>query len=191
PGERLPLVVATHAAGPFRAAEMRWVAGGSHVPLDSLAMLCAQIEAWDGMPAAPDALAHASAEAQAAARRRVQQMTEQAEARVQAGLARQVEAATHRLQRELARYLMVMNAAPNDPNTRWYELMQPSSRDSSTATRLRTCLDRLGGYPVWDPAVLSDARNVVRRLTEPQRRARIAGSEIDAALNDPRWIARS
>lgn len=51
------------------------------------------------------------------------------------------------------------------------------------------CHTRLGGYPDWDRRTLEDARAVARQLTESQRRARIAGSEIDAALNDPRWTA--
>lgn len=48
----------------------------------------------------------------------------------------------------------------------------------------------LGGYPTWDDESVRGLGQFVGKLTENQRRARLLGKELDAALEDPRWAAR-
>jgi len=48
---------------------------------------------------------------------------------------------------------------------------------------------RLGGEPVWDVGVCRELDEFVRGLAPNRRQARMLGSELDAALRDPRWIA--
>jgi hypothetical protein len=47
--------------------------------------------------------------------------------------------------------------------------------------------DRLRGYPEWDPDLRDELDGFLENLTENCQRARLAMSEIDAALQDPRW----
>jgi hypothetical protein len=49
-------------------------------------------------------------------------------------------------------------------------------------------LDRLGRvYPDWDSVIIRELDIYVQSLSEGQRRARLLGKELDAALEDPRW----
>jgi len=74
-------------------------------------------------------------------------------------------------------------------NEVWYHQM---TRDFATAQRLRAGLARLGGdYPVWPPDLEPEFEHYRRNATANQRKARMAGKEIDAALQDPRWVAVS
>lgn len=42
-------------------------------------------------------------------------------------------------------------------------------------------------YPDWPPELAAEFEEFRNHLTENQPRARLAGKEIDAALQDPRW----
>jgi hypothetical protein len=61
------------------------------------------------------------------------------------------------------------------------------SRETATSGRLMSVFERLSGYPVWTPALCRELDDFARGLTENQRKARFAGKELDAALQDPRW----
>jgi hypothetical protein len=63
------------------------------------------------------------------------------------------------------------------------------SRDIATAQRLDQCMKRLGGYPEWPAELGRELDEFYRDLAPNQRHARLLGSEIDAALEDPRWVA--
>jgi len=63
------------------------------------------------------------------------------------------------------------------------------SRDILSAQSLKNCLERLGGYPEWSPGLRRELEGFARSLKENQRKARLFGKEIDAALEDPRWLA--
>jgi hypothetical protein len=63
------------------------------------------------------------------------------------------------------------------------------TKDIASARRLQQCLDRLRGYPDWPTKVQQDLAAFYADLTVGQRTARLIGSELDAALQDPRWIA--
>ena len=68
-------------------------------------------------------------------------------------------------------------------------LHQQMSRDIATAQRLKKCLDRLGGYPNWPGDLCRELESFAKQLTGNQRKARLIGKELDAALDDPRWVA--
>lgn len=185
--DTLPLVVGSASSGAFRATTLRWVDGATVRSVDSFADIRILVDGWDGVVPSGDTRLRAFHDAQAESRERVVAMQRTAQEREQAGLDRQVRAAQLRLLRELSRYLLVMGANPDDLNGRWHQLMQ--TRDSSVGSRLRDCYDKLGGWPEWDQGLVDDSIEVVQRLSEPQRKVRVTGSEIDAALADPRWRA--
>jgi len=45
------------------------------------------------------------------------------------------------------------------------------------------------GYPDWPADLRRELDSFDRGLTDNQRRARLLGGEIDAAIDDPRWMA--
>jgi len=103
-----------------------------------------------------------------------------------AGLERQLEAARLRLIRELRRYAKCLDPDTDDLNDTLYRQI---GCDITGAPRLRKALERLGGYPEWDAEMIPELADYVRSLSEGQRRARLLGKELDAALEDPRWSA--
>lgn len=58
------------------------------------------------------------------------------------------------------------------------------------AGRLKRCLEKLGGYPEWDLELCLDLEAFAQTLSDGRRRARLLGTEVDAALDDPRWSAQ-
>ncbi|MFH0872556.1 MAG: hypothetical protein V1878_08750 [bacterium] len=95
-------------------------------------------------------------------------------------------AARLRLQSELGRYLVCLGEGTEDMNGLLHRQM---TRDIASAHRLRQALDKLGGYPEWSSGLVQDLENFFSHLTENQRKARLLGKELDAALADPRWMA--
>ena len=186
PGERLPLVIGTHQHGAFRVTIARWVTDAGVQPIESFAKLERLVNAWDGKFPRPEAWKQAEVDAQHAAGEWVQQLGEQAAQREQAMAKRQVEAARHRLQKELGRYLVCLSKSTADLNNVLYRQM---SRDIATSQRLEQCMKRLGGYPDWSAELRRELDEFYRDLAPNQRQARLLGSEIDAALEDPRWVA--
>src|SRR5207253_302815 len=85
--------------------EARWIDADRTTSVASVSQLKDLIAAWDGSPPAPTRLLAAQNEARAAAKERVEQMQARAEAEVEAGLRRQLNAVRRRLLRELARTL--------------------------------------------------------------------------------------
>ena len=68
-------------------------------------------------------------------------------------------------------------------------LWQRMGHDNATAERLRRCFDRLGGdYPEWTPDLLAELLRFQQETSASQRAGRLIGSEVDAALDDPRWL---
>jgi hypothetical protein len=65
-------------------------------------------------------------------------------------------------------------------------------RETEANGRYRRALELLGGFPKWAPADIRQADSFVAALTTKERQARInLAAELEAALNDPRWRARS
>lgn len=182
--ERLPLVIGSHQKGGFRASVAYWVGEGQPEPVESLEELRRLIEAWDGAYPDPGLWIRAKSAAQEAAQKHVTSMEQLAAKRERKARQAQVSAARLRLLKELGRYLFCLGAEAGDLNTVLYEQMK---RDTSSAQRLKKSLDKLGGYPEWSDSLCQELEAFVKALSESQRKARLMGNEIDAALEDPRW----
>jgi PAS domain-containing protein len=185
-GERLPLVLGSAQRGHFRCTVACWVGQKDWHPILSIDDLKKYVENWQGDYPRVDLWLRAETAAREEAAAQVYRMEERAAQREQMALNSQKEAARIRLQRELGRYLVCLNAGTTDLNALFHNQM---TRDIATAQRLRKCIDKLGGYPEWQPELIRELDLFGQHLSENQRKARLLGREIDAALEDPRWTA--
>ena len=64
-----------------------------------------------------------------------------------------------------------------------------TSHETRKDGRYHKAFQLLGGILTWSTEEISDIDEFVKNLSNNQRLARRAGSEIDAAINDPRWKA--
>lgn len=186
PGELLPLVVGAHQEGAFRAAVAYWCHPDQREEVDQFERLEALLGMWDGRFVSPADWIGAEKEAQRISRERAREMCGEADGRQHRGLERQVGAARLRLLRELARYLLCLDADASDLNRVFHA---QRSRDIASALRLGRAYE-LVGYPEWDAGLVAEIRGVVRTLTANQRENILLGSPLDAAMADPRWRAR-
>lgn len=186
PGERLPLVIGSFREGGFRRSVAYWVSEGGIVPVDSAAQLLALVAEWSGRYPDPARWVETQKRARKDAEAQVWALAARAAQREREALLRQREAARLRLQRELGRYLVCLGQSTSDLNGVLHQQMQ---RDIASAARLKNCLDRLGGYPEWPGDLCQELERFAAGLSDNQRRARLLGKEIDAALEDPRWAA--
>jgi len=186
PGERLPLVAGTCQRGAFRSTRMKWIGADGERSVESMEDLNGLVDEWDGRYPDPATWLRVDTELRKAAERDVVEMERRAAERERAGLACQVEAARLRLMNELGRYLACVDPEVDDLNQLLYDQI---TRDIATSSRLQQCLDKLGGYPQWDDQLRRDAKQLATVLTDNQRKARLMGKELDAALQDPRFAA--
>ena len=188
PGERLPLVVGSHQEGAFRCSVAFWVGDEELISVESIEAVKELVSKWDGKYPDPDqwrkAEAAATSQAAAEARRLLNHAREQQEA----GLRRQTAACRQRLLRELGRHLVCVDGNATDLNGVFHRQM---SRDIAGARRLQLCRERLGGYPEWPPGLSQELEAFYAGLSPGQRDARLLGSGVDAALDDPRWLTTS
>jgi hypothetical protein len=161
------------------------VRGEEIITVTSFAQLRQLLAEWDGTPPAPRRLYEAHQQAEQAARARVEALRDAAARKEEANLRRQVEAARRRLLRELARTLRCLDTG--DLN---HVLRRQVEREVQPDGRYHRALRLLGGYPAWTREEIDDAEAYVNSLKEADKLARRAGSALDAALNDPRWLAR-
>lgn len=188
PGERLPLVVGSCQQGAFRISVAYWAAQGVLEPIKSMDDLLARVEAWDGRCPDAEQWQQAIRTAHSAAAEQVTILDKRASERDCKMRDRQVQAARLRLKRELGRYLVCVSPGISDLNEVLYQQM---ARDIASAQRLKQCLEKLRGYPDWSADLRRELQEFIQGLPENQRKARLLGSEIDAALDDPRWAAGS
>jgi len=73
-----------------------------------------------------------------------------------------------------------------DLNRVFHEQM---TRDIAGAKRLQQCYHLLEGYPDWPDQMKEELDLYCAGLSNNQRLGRLMGSELDAALQDPRWTA--
>jgi hypothetical protein len=181
----LPLVVGVYQDGPFRVAVALWAGTGTTEPVDRFERLEALLGAWDGRFVKPRAWIAAQDEARRQARERVDAQRKRAAERERQGLERQIAAARLRLVRELARYLLCLDSDAADLNAILHAQL---GRDIASAARLGRVYERVG-YPEWDNYLVEELRQQVRGLTAGQQESVLLGKPLDAALDDPRWIA--
>jgi len=186
-GERLPLVIGSYQNGPFRASIARWAVGAAGVQVTNFKQLRELVDGWDGTYPDPECWMATLDSAREQSHNLVETSHREALRREQSALGRQREAARIRLLQELGRYLLCLGVGTGDLNAVLYQQM---TRDIAGAQRLKRCLEALGGYPTWDDESVRGLGQFVGKLTENQRRARLLGKELDAALEDPRWGAR-
>lgn len=184
PGERLPLVIGSCQQGAFRTSVAYWLGERALDQLESFDDLVARVEVWDSKCPGPEQWEQAVRAAQNAAAEQGAVLEKRASERERKMDDRQIQAARLRLKRELGRYLVCVNPGTSDLNEVLYQQM---SRDIASAQRLKQCLEKLGGYPDWPTNVRRELEEFIQGLSENQRKARLLGSEIDAALGDPRW----
>jgi hypothetical protein len=184
PGERLPLVIGSYQEGAFRCSSALWVSAGELLPVNSIKDLINHAEAWDGHYPDPDQWRNAEITAAQASATEVRRLLNAANEREQASLVRQIKACRQRLMKELGRYLVCIDGSTADLNGVFHRQM---SRDIAGAKRLQICRERLKGYPEWPTGLCQELDAFYATLTEGQTNARLLGSEVDAALGDPRW----
>ena len=185
-GERLPLVIGSYQQEAFRCSVAYWVGDEDSMPMRSFAELERLVEGWKGDYPDPERWLRTEQAAQAEAEQHVKLVQGRAAQREHEGLERQVSAVRLRLQRELGHYLTSLGMGTADLNG---VLHQQITRDIAGAQRLKHVFTKLGGYPEWSPGLLHDLECFASQLTENRRRARLLGRELDAALEDPRWLA--
>ncbi len=190
PGEQLPLVTATVARGAFRATEAVWVGDTATEPVRTFTELTRLADSWDGTYPDPKRRRAAEEEARKIAEVRVHAAIELADQREAAGQTLQVDAAHERLLRELGKYLVSLGQGTGDLNQLLFQ--QLKRQDIASRQRLELVVQRLGGgYPEW-PTHLFEALSAYDQTVTPnERRGRLIGKELDAALADPRWMVRS
>jgi hypothetical protein len=182
---RAPLVLSEYATEAFRCMEARWVTADRAIPVASFDELTRALKTWDGTPPPAAMLARAKNEAREAARKRVLGAQTRAQAAERKALGRQAEAARKRLRRELARTLRC--AGPGDLTKLLREQLKREGRPDG---RYHEAVRALGGPPSWAPEEVKDADRYADGLSAAERQARVnLPSEVEAALNDPRWKA--
>ena len=185
-GECLPFVVGSWQSGAFRRSISYWMGEGETYEIKSFDDLEKHLQKWDGSYADPEKRLREEQSAQRKAERQVRELEARTDQRERQGLERQVAAARIRLQIELGRYLVCIGAGAADLNKLLHTQMK---RDIASSNRLKRCIVRLGGYPKWPPDLCQELESFVSGLSDNQRKARLLGKEIDAALEDPRWEA--
>lgn len=87
--------------------------------------------------------------------------------------------------RELARTLRTLSDGDlNDV------LRSQVQREASSDGRHHRALALLSGYPTWQPEDIAHAEAFASQASAGEMKARVAGSEVDTATNDPRWQAQ-
>jgi hypothetical protein len=185
-GERLPLVVGVAQSGPFRASVIKWLDGDCTTPVNGWEELSQRVLAWNGVVPDPSNWLRAHQEATAEAQERARQDEQRAAEAQEANRQAQLRAANLRLRKELALFLVCLgDGSPNLNTSCEHHLRQ----QNATSQRLQHCLEKLGGYPSWSDEEVRLALAYYEGLRPSQVDARKFGTEVQAALNDPRWVA--
>lgn len=187
-GELLPFVVASHRSGPFRSSCALWLNPTGFEPIESLAQLKQRLAEWDGSLLAAERVFNAHQYALGEARKVVTQMKLLASQKLVANINHQLEAARIRTARELGRLLKSL-----DPNTADLEALLATqiARGGQLADKLREARMRLGSDFLWSGYLLWELSQFAQDLSPNERRSRLSGSSVDAALSDYRWQAIS
>jgi hypothetical protein len=184
PGERLPLLLVSAESGAFKTIKCRWVGPWGAEEVNSFAEVKRLVADWDGEEPVVDAWNIARMALENQARAVVEQLAAPAKAINEREKQQQREAARLRLIEELGRLLICYAADIDDLNGKFHHL---ASEANPTATRLRMVFSRLGAYPDWDADHLAELRSFRNTMSPSQIKSRLTGSELDAALADPRW----
>ena len=155
--------------------------------INSFADVKKLVAEWDGEEPPVDAWNAARMTLESEARAVVDQLAARARAINEREKQQQREAARLRLIEELGRLLVCYAPDTDDLNGKFHRL---ASEATPTATRLKAVFSRLGAYPDWDADHLAELRSFRNGMSPSQKKSRLTGSELDAALADPRWEVR-
>lgn len=139
----------------------------------------------DGCREALGLLDTAEAHAKRAAWEAVDAMKAKAMHEERVALEQQVAAAKLRLVREVGRFLLCLDPDGMDLNVAFHA---QQLRDIASAGRLRRA-HALVGYPEWPATMVTEIRQEIESLTTNQMKNVVIGSPLEAALEDPRWLA--
>jgi hypothetical protein len=184
PGERLPLFLVSVESDAFRTIICSWVGPQGTEEVNSFADVKRLVAEWDGNEPPVDAWNTARVTIENRARAVVEQLGVRAKAISDRERRQQREAARFRLIEELGRLLVCYAPDIDDLNGKFHRL---ASEATPTANRLQVVFQRLGAYPAWDSDHLAELRGFRNCMSPAQIKARLTGSELDAALADPRW----
>ena len=87
---------------------------------------------------------------------------------------------------ELGRFLVCVVDSVGNLNEIFFQQM--SRRDLATSLRLERCFAKLGrNYPEWTTDLIFGIERFRVEANQNEKLGRLIGSELDAALDDPRW----
>ncbi|MCX7626381.1 MAG: helicase-related protein [Candidatus Sumerlaeaceae bacterium] len=187
-GDRMvPLVVESVRKGAFKVSCAAWVYGdGQWEIVRSCSQLLQLIREWDGTPPPENALQEARSVLHKECLRLSDELYQRAEQCENKMRQRQLTAARWRLLLELGRYLVARSGSTSRLNEHFYRYM---CEDTPISKRLAECYRKLNDYPEWPKELLEELARFKQSLKSNEQKARLAGSEIEAALADPRWQA--
>jgi len=185
-GERLPLVIASQASGAYRVSVALWVGRGKPIRVRSLDQLSQLVEAWDGICPEEAEWKGALRQAIGVAAQEIASMQEHSAGVGGRMVSAQGHAARTRLIRELGKYLVSLDSPVADLNERFYGQLRRT--DIESQVRLKSVFEHLGSeYPHWNDTLLEELRDFASQQTANEKKGRLIGSGLDAALQDPRW----
>ncbi len=153
--------------------------------MTSLNQLRELIAGWDGIEPSAEQWRNVVRDAENEARQLIAVSKQRLEFTLDRAKTAQLAAARLRLTLELGRFLVCLGTTLDALNAVFYEQM---NREHATAARLRRCYARFGDdYPEWTPEIRAELLRFASEVTGNQRAGRLIGSELDAALDDPRW----
>ncbi len=179
---RVPLVIEEYASEPYRAVEVKWIQGEQAKTVHNFEELRRFIEEWDGSPPDSSAVLNAQQKARALAKKRVDEMVKIHREREEMGRQNQVASARARLMRELGITLRCVGS--EDPAIIFRKQLSEEKRPNG---RFHRAYKLLGGIPSWTQDELKAIKAYVDTLSDREKKARLTYSEVDAALDDPRW----
>jgi superfamily II DNA or RNA helicase len=184
--EYLPLVIESGVSGAFRASRAVWLDSvGGRMEVQSFQHLESLVSHWDGTLPMAELWTETSKSLRQQSMLSAQSSATSAENTRCNLIAAQHAAARRRLMLELARWLACLDEGTGDLNGIFYRQM---TRDIVSQERLTRCFRLLGNaYPEWPESIVWDATIFASELPPNRKQARLIGSELEAALSDPRW----
>jgi superfamily II DNA or RNA helicase len=183
-GECTPLVISSSSDGAFRCSYAVWIGPDSLEPLCALDDLRIRLAEWDGRFADAARYASAVGVAKRNAEIEVRRMKENVEKAERASMSAQLLSARIRLARELGRLLISLDMRIADLKS---ALASYALQGGPLALKLSEASARLGSGYTWDAYLQWEIRQFVAGLSDTERRSRLMGSSLDAALDDYRW----
>lgn len=184
-GDRTPLVLGTAEQGSFRVVVTVWAGEDGQEIVDRAERLEGLMGMWNGQQPTEQAWREAHEVAEHCAAARLKEMALRANEEEREALQRQVDAASDRLLRELARFLACAATENEDFNSAFHRAMQRGGQVGALLVRSHA----LVGYPSWPAGLVEESLRAAEHLSANQRTNVLLGTPLEAAVRDPRWRA--